>query len=58
MHERAKLIGEKLTIWSAPDSGIGVELNIPAARVYIMLSSPRRSWLGARLFAKSAPIES
>jgi nitrate/nitrite-specific signal transduction histidine kinase len=34
MHERAKLIGGKLTVWSAPDSGTEIELSIPAARAY------------------------
>ena len=38
MHERAKLAGGKLTIWSAPDSGTAIELTIPAALAYVKAS--------------------
>jgi signal transduction histidine kinase len=34
MRERASLIGGKLTVWSAPDSGTEVELSIPASHAY------------------------
>jgi signal transduction histidine kinase/ligand-binding sensor domain-containing protein len=34
MHERATLIGGKLTVWSAPGSGTEVELSIPASHAY------------------------
>jgi signal transduction histidine kinase len=34
MRERAKLVGGKLTIWSAPGSGTEVEATIPASRAY------------------------
>ena len=40
MRERAKLIGGKLTVWSALDSGTEVELTVPASRAYAA-SSPR-----------------
>jgi PAS domain S-box-containing protein len=38
MHERAKLAGGKLTIWSAPDSGTAIELTIPVALAYVKAS--------------------
>jgi len=34
MHERAKLIGGKLAVWSEIDSGTEVELTIPASLAY------------------------
>jgi signal transduction histidine kinase len=34
MRERAKLIGAKLEVWSAPAKGTEVELSVPASRVY------------------------
>ena len=34
MHERAKLVGGKLAIWSQPDSGTEIELMVPAAVAY------------------------
>ena len=34
MRERAALAGGKLTLWSAPDAGMEVELVIPASRAY------------------------
>ena len=34
MRERAALAGGKLTLWSAPNAGMEVELIIPASRVY------------------------
>jgi hypothetical protein len=34
MRERAALAGGKLTLWSAPDAGMEVELIIPASRAY------------------------
>jgi signal transduction histidine kinase len=35
MRERAKLVGGKLTIWSAQDAGTEVELAIPASHAYL-----------------------
>jgi signal transduction histidine kinase len=43
MRERAKLVGGQLTVWSELNSGMEVELSIPAAVAYA--TSPRRSWL-------------
>ena len=43
MRERARLIGGKLTVWSALDSGTVVELLIPGARAYTASPSEVRS---------------
>jgi signal transduction histidine kinase len=34
MHERAAVVGGKLEVWSAPDSGTEVELIVPASAAY------------------------
>jgi len=34
MRERAKLLGGKLTVWTAPKSGTEIELGVPAAYAY------------------------
>jgi signal transduction histidine kinase len=34
MHERAKLVGGNLAVWSKPDSGTEIELIIPASTAY------------------------
>ena len=57
MHERAKLTGGKLTVWSAPDSGTEIELCIPAARAYAESLKSRRTWFGEKLAEKSAQSE-
>lgn len=43
MHERAKLIGGKLEVWSELDAGTEIELTIPASIAYAKASSERRS---------------
>jgi len=48
MHERAQLAGCKLTIWSEPDSGTKVELNIPASIAYLKTPTPRATASGQR----------
>jgi signal transduction histidine kinase/ligand-binding sensor domain-containing protein len=58
MHERAELIGGKVTVWSAPESGTEIELSIPAARAYAEALAPRRSWFGEKLAKTSAQSES
>jgi signal transduction histidine kinase len=45
MRERTELVGGKLAVWSAPDSGTEIELSIPASRAY---ADSRRSWLAGR----------
>jgi signal transduction histidine kinase/ligand-binding sensor domain-containing protein len=52
MRERAKLMGGRLTVWTAPASGTEIELTIPAAHAYADAGA-RRSWLD-RLSGKSA----
>ena len=43
MHERAKIVGGKLAVWSELDSGTEVELTIPAAIAYAKSKVARRS---------------
>jgi len=43
MHERAKLLGAKLAIWSQPDSGTEIELIVPAAIAYVRGQAARQS---------------
>lgn len=40
MRERAELIGAKLTLWSARDSGTEAELIIAASRTYTKQRTP------------------
>jgi len=56
MRERAELVGGKLTVWTAAESGTEIELILPAARAYA--ASPRRSWFAEKFFGKSAQSES
>jgi signal transduction histidine kinase len=42
MHERAKLIGGKLSVWSELDSGTETELTIPASIAYAKAETGRR----------------
>jgi signal transduction histidine kinase/ligand-binding sensor domain-containing protein len=51
MRERAKLIGGKLTVWTAPYSGTEIELNVPASHAYANSGS---SSLTERFSGKSA----
>jgi signal transduction histidine kinase len=50
MHERAKVAGGKLKVWSELNSGTEVELSIPAVRAYTQ--APRRLRLLQRLSRK------
>ncbi len=52
LHERAELIGGKVTVWSERDSGTEVELTIPASRAYRTPSTGRRSWVAEKLSGK------
>ncbi len=58
MRERAKLMGGKLTVWSALDSGAEVELSVPAARAYATSASTWRSWLARKYSGESVQSES
>ena len=48
MHERAKLIGGRLTVWSELDSGTETELTIPASIAYAKSPTSHRSFFRAR----------
>ena len=52
IHERAELIGGKVTVWSERDSGMEVDLTIPASRAYTAPSAVRRSRLAEKLSGK------
>ena len=41
MHERAQLVGGKLTVWTAPEAGTEIELTIPSAYAYATTTAPR-----------------
>jgi signal transduction histidine kinase len=56
MRERAKLMGGKLTVWTAAESGTEIELILPAARAYA--GSPRRSWLAEKFSGKGVRSKS
>ena len=43
MHERAKLVGGSLEVWSKHDSGTEIELTIPANTAYATLTAKPRS---------------
>jgi hypothetical protein len=43
MHERAKLAGGKLVVWSELDSGTEIEIAIPASVAYAR--STARRWM-------------
>jgi hypothetical protein len=43
MHERAKLVGGKLAVWSKLESGTEAELTIPASVAYAKSAVARRS---------------
>ena len=40
MRERAKLIGGKLTVWTAPGSGTEIEFSVPASHAYARAARP------------------
>jgi signal transduction histidine kinase/streptogramin lyase len=56
MRERAKLMGGKLTVWTAAESGTEIELIVPAVRVYA--ASPRRSWFAEKFSGTSVRSKS
>ena len=43
MHERAKLVGAEMTVWSELESGTEAELTIPAAIIYAKSQPARRA---------------
>jgi signal transduction histidine kinase/ligand-binding sensor domain-containing protein len=56
MRERAKLMGGKLTVWTAAGSGTEIELILPAVRAYA--ASAHRSWFAEKFSWKSARSKS
>lgn len=56
MRERARLIGGKLSIWTAVDSGTEVELTVPAARAYASSPATRLALLLRRFARKSSEV--
>jgi signal transduction histidine kinase len=48
MHERAKLIGGNLEVWSKVESGTEIELTIPALTAYARPARQRRSWFARK----------
>lgn len=48
MHERAKLVGGKLAVWSELDSGTETELTIPGSVAYAKSNAKRRSMFRAK----------
>jgi len=52
LHERAELIGGKVTVWSERDSGTEVELSIPASNAYEKSSGTKRFRLAEKLSGK------
>jgi len=57
MRERARSIGGKLTVWTAPDSGTEIDLGVPAAHAYVSPSSTWRSRLVEKLGGSRATAE-
>jgi len=57
MRERANLMGGKLTVWSALESGAEVELSVPAARAYASSASTWRSWFARKFTRESVRSE-
>jgi signal transduction histidine kinase len=51
MHERAKLLGARLAVWSETDSGAEIELIVPASIAYAGTTAARWS-----LFRKKDPV--
>jgi signal transduction histidine kinase/ligand-binding sensor domain-containing protein len=56
MRERAKLMGGKLTVWTAPQSGTEIDLSVPAAYAYA--ASPGRPWFAEKFSGKGVQSKS
>ena len=56
MRERARLMGGKLTVWTAAESGTEIELILSGARAYA--AAPRRSWFAEKFSWKSVRSKS
>jgi signal transduction histidine kinase len=58
MHERAKLVGGNLEVWSRIDCGTEIELTSPASIAYVRPTTRRRSWFARKGTAVKLPGES
>ena len=58
MHERAKLVGGNLDVWSRLNCGTEIELTIPASIAYARPATRRRSWFARKGTAVKLPGES
>ena len=58
MHERARLVGGKLEVWSRLDCGTEIELTIPASIAYARPTTRRRSWFARKGTVVKLPGES
>jgi signal transduction histidine kinase len=58
MRERAKSMGGKLAVWSEPDSGMELELTIPAANAYVTAAGRSRSWFTEKFSGKDKEMKS
>ena len=56
MRERARLLGGKFTIWTAPDSGTEIELMVLAARAYTGSPSTRFAGVLRRFAGKRSEV--
>ena len=54
MHERAKLVGATLEVWSKPGSGTEIDLSVPASTAYARSPAARRSWFSRKGSAYSS----
>ncbi len=57
MRERAKLIGGKLTVWTASESGTEIQLSIPALHVYTASPPSWRCWFAEKFSRKDSEKE-
>jgi len=48
LHERAKLVGGNLEVWSRLDCGTEIEMTIPASSAYARPTTRRRSWFARK----------
>jgi hypothetical protein len=48
MHERTKLVGGNLEVWSKLEAGTEIELSVPAATAYDSSTARRSSWFSGK----------
>ena len=57
MHDRAKLTGGKLAVWSAQNSGTEIELTVPRVHAYGAAPTPWRFWIVQALSGKGRSVD-